>query len=124
LPSPALLLKLAGNIVDGTYFFPCQSEVCASIGKGDMIELRAASIIGSPTSFILQKGDNDWRFIFVSADLETDRVARKMRIENPKINYDAHAETWMITGECITMDGQENASRSEVPGSEPSNAIH
>jgi hypothetical protein len=59
-------------------------------------------------SFIINRDDNDWRFVISGIDLTTEREGRKLRIlaPQPQINYDAEADVWMITGQCIMTTNQ------------------
>jgi hypothetical protein len=59
-------------------------------------------------SFIVSRDDNDWRFVISGTDLTTEREGRKLRIlvPSPQVNYEAKAEVWMITGQCIMTTDQ------------------
>ena len=66
-------------------------------------------------SFIVSRDDNDWRFIISRTELTTEREGRELRILalQPGINYDAEADVWMITGQCI-MTTNEGTPLSRV----------
>ena len=59
-------------------------------------------------SFIVSRDDNDWRFVISGADLRTEREGRKLRIAVPMpgVNYDAKADVWMFTGQCVMTMNQ------------------
>ena len=59
-------------------------------------------------SFIVSRDDNDWRFIISGTDLMTEREGRKLRILAPRsrVNFDAKADVWMLTGQCVMTINQ------------------
>ena len=63
--------------------------------------------------FAVSRDDKDWRFIMSNTDLTTEREGRKLRIlaPSPLVNYDAKAEIWMITGQCIMTRAPAAASK-------------
>jgi hypothetical protein len=86
-------------------------EPCREDGCGHPLERLEDSVARStsPVSIILQRDDNDWRFIMSVTELTTEREERKTRIlvpPQPGIKYEALANSVFLTGECLLTLGK------------------
>jgi hypothetical protein len=86
-------------------------EPCLQVGCGRNLERLQDSVARStsPVSIILQRDDNDWRFIMSATELTTEREERKTRILVPPqrgVKYEALASSVFLTGECLLTLGK------------------